>query len=524
MGRSHGAATNIDTTAPQRSWVSVALSTGNQWWFFCALVVVLKLLLFWLDSTPKLFMGDSGSYIWTALTGWIPPDRSYAYGYLVRWLAVWPHSFTSLLVAQALAGAATAILFASICSRFFEMPNTVSYFFALLCALDPCQLVWERYVMTETFSLLVYMLVLYWSLAYIRDRWIWQLAVVQALSVLLIAFRMSYLLVVQACTVVLPMIAFLRSAVLSVRDRSGVQTSRASIVKTSLLHVAMSIAMMFIMHGAYKQMNGWLSDREPAYLYDAGAHLVAVWAPALQPSDATDSRFGEIIANGRQFNIQSLGLRDAQQFGKGFLVDRWSEIEKNPKKRDRVARETAINALCRGPLQIVGLAVKTYMGYWGIESLQKYTRKDLGYGSFTDGQVKMLSEKFGFVTAKQLPTQPLSLLQRYFLAAWPYYFVVSVSPLICAFAILLGRHRTFAVLLLVHVSILLVVITALSPRPSIRYLQPVSVLTLFSIAICVDWFARKQSRVSGRKSEQGGNALFDSAALKTAISQAARPG
>ena len=134
-------------------------------------------------------MGDSGSYIRTALIGSIPRDRSYFYGYLVRWLAVWPHSFTPLLVAQALASGATAIVFALICSRFFEMSNRLSFLFGLLCALDPCQLVWERYVMTETFSLLVYVLVLYWSLAYLRDRRLWQLAVVQALSVLLIGFQ-----------------------------------------------------------------------------------------------------------------------------------------------------------------------------------------------------------------------------------------------------------------------------------------------------------------------------------------------
>ena len=66
--------------------------------------------------------------------------------------------------------------------------------------------------MTETFSLLVYVLVLYWSLAYLRDRRLWQLAVVQALSVVLIGFRMSYLLVVQACTILLPLIAFARCA------------------------------------------------------------------------------------------------------------------------------------------------------------------------------------------------------------------------------------------------------------------------------------------------------------------------
>ena len=114
----------------------------------------IKLLLLWLDPTPKLFMGDSWSYIWTSLKGWIPPDRSYFYGYLIRWLAVWSHSFAPLLVMQALASSATAIMFVLICSRFFEMSKSISFVLGLLCALDPLQLVWERYVMTETFSLL----------------------------------------------------------------------------------------------------------------------------------------------------------------------------------------------------------------------------------------------------------------------------------------------------------------------------------------------------------------------------------
>ena len=108
-----------------------------------------------------------------------------------------------------------------------------------------------------------------------------------------------------------------------------------------------------------------------------------------------------------------------------------------------------------------------------------------------DDQVKMLAEKFGFQTVKDPRTQPYSLLQQYFLGAWPYYFIVIVSPLVCAFAIWLSRDRAFALLLFVHASILMVVVTALSPQPCIRYLQPVSLLTLLSIAICVDWLARR---------------------------------
>jgi hypothetical protein len=131
------------------------------------------------------------------------------------------------------------------------------------------------------------------------------------------------------------------------------------------------------------------------------------------------------------------------------------------------------------------------MGYWNLRAIQWYARTDLGYGELKDSQLKTLAEKFGFQSVKQLPAQPFSLLQWYFLEAWPYYFIVIVSPLVCAFATWLSRDRAFALLLFIHASILMVVVTALSPQPGIRYIQPVSLLTLWSIAICVEWVARR---------------------------------
>ena len=492
MERARNTEIGIESPEPRRALLISKLADANAWSLFCLLVLAIKLLLFWLDPTPKLFMGDSGAYVHTALTGWIPEDRSYFYGYLVRGLAVWPHSFAPLLLVQALASSATAIVFAFICSRYFEISNSLSFLFGLLCVLDPCQLVWERYVMTETFSLVIYVLVIYRSIAYLRDRRLWQLAVVQALSVVLIGFRMSYLLVVQVCTILLPLIAFARCSLPVLSQRSAPRIMQPGVLMTAVMHVVASVAMMLAMHGAYKYANGRLSHREPAYLYNAGAHLVAVWAPALEPTDATDPRFAELIANGDQIKIKNLHLRNAQQFGRGLLVKSWLEIEKDLRKNDRVARETAMNALRHRPLEIARLAMQTYLGYWNPASVRRYAQNDLGYGTMRDDEVRMFAEKFGLHTAIRPSTLPHSFLQRYFVAAWPYYFIVVVSPLICAFAIWLGRDRASALLLFVHASILMVVVTALSPQASIRYIQPVSLLTLLSIAICIDWFARQR--------------------------------
>ncbi|HLC13603.1 MAG TPA: hypothetical protein VJK31_10130, partial [Chthoniobacterales bacterium] len=63
-------------------------SSPAQWCWFCLVVICAKLLLLMLDPSPKFYMGDSRSYIATAVTGWIPPDRSFFYGYVIRWLAV----------------------------------------------------------------------------------------------------------------------------------------------------------------------------------------------------------------------------------------------------------------------------------------------------------------------------------------------------------------------------------------------------------------------------------------------------
>ena len=75
------------------------------WWLFCLLILALNFLLLAFDPLPKLFMGDSAGYLWTAFSGLPPPDRSFLYGYVIRWSSLWTGSLTSLLILQAFFGA-----------------------------------------------------------------------------------------------------------------------------------------------------------------------------------------------------------------------------------------------------------------------------------------------------------------------------------------------------------------------------------------------------------------------------------
>ena len=46
---------------------SLFSASNSSWWLFCFAIVVFKFLLLALDPLPKLFLGDSGVYIGTAL-------------------------------------------------------------------------------------------------------------------------------------------------------------------------------------------------------------------------------------------------------------------------------------------------------------------------------------------------------------------------------------------------------------------------------------------------------------------------
>jgi len=124
------------------------------WLGLFVLLVAVRGVWLVLDWTPMLFLGDSASYISTARTGWIPPDRSFVYGYVVRLVAVWPGSLRGLLSLQAACSVVAALLLAaSILETIGRRPALAVLFAVAWAGLEPLALLWERYVMAETCAL-----------------------------------------------------------------------------------------------------------------------------------------------------------------------------------------------------------------------------------------------------------------------------------------------------------------------------------------------------------------------------------
>jgi hypothetical protein len=462
-----------------------------KWWLFCLAIVIFKLLLLAIDPLPKLYLGDSISYLYTARSGWIPDDRSFFYGYVIRWLCVRAQSLTPLLIVQSLLGGTIAMIVAWICRVIFSLPENVSYVFGFLCASDPLQIGWEKYVMTETWSLFFYALMLQQSFAYLRNRRLGTLVLIQFLAVMTIGFRMSFFITVQVMAWALPLIAFLNENGTTKTIRPW-DSSRLQFLRRAPFwrHLAVSIATMFLLDQAYQHAYGFLSHREPAHLHGSGHFLLAAWAPALRPSDASDPRLAEIIKHGEEFGLGNITLRNAQRFAPGGIVDRWSRIETDPRKSSEIATRTALNALRRDPSAVVVLAAKTYFDFW-THSIRKMAKSDLGGCCLSDKELATVANTFHWASRADLRLEPQTLTRWYYVKASPYLFLVLLSPLISLALLFIAQNKQDALLILFHTTVLLTSTLMLSLYPVPRFLQPLSLLTLlcFALAVksCLHW-------------------------------------
>ena len=451
------------------------------WALFCFSIFALKFLLFAVDPLPKLYMGDSGSYLWTAVSGWIPDDRSYFYGYVIRWTSFWAESLTPLLILQVCLSAITCILFASICRFIFKLPDRWTWFFGFLCALDPLQLLYERYVMTEAISLCLYAFVVFHSLRYLRDRRLWDLAIMQAASVLLIGFRMSFLLQVQIGTVLLPLIAFAPEISKRFHRRPTEGVARTSAVRVCGVHLLVSVVLMFLLHTGYKRANGWISEREPAYLYGTGLVLLAGFSSVVQSEDAADPRLADLIRKGDEFGLRDPNLKNSQRFAPGHLIDRWLKIEPDASKADGRAKRTALRTLRHHPLGVLGIGWHTYASYWNVEAMKQCAEMDFSFGNPPDDDlIARLASRFHLIYPTG--TTNKSAIQWYYVAAWPYYFIILLAPLLSGLAIVLRFGRPYAILLFIHISIMMATSMTFGGQ-SVRYFQPISFMTLLVLAL-----------------------------------------
>ena len=427
--------------------------------FWLLVVIAVKGFFLFLDPTPALFMGDSLAYLATAFANYIPTDRSFVYGFILRVIALWPHSLHTVVLFQSALSAISAWIVAVILVRYFQARFIIACLCSLVCAVEPLQLISERYILTEAVSTFIYALLVLTAFQYLKTSRLLWLGLVQVLAVSLISIRISFLPVCLFVSFLLPLLSERRWAIYLIaclRFASRSADTRTLVVRQVVVHVLLSVALSQCLLAGYRHLYGSLMTppQPPAYLYADGLFLAGALAPIIHPNDFPIAEHRKVIFDNLKYPLEDRRARDAQRWAEGGLcVLIIKESGGNLFVANKLARKTALRAAKRNPFGVVLLTVSTFLDYFhrdylnqtilidegqdqtvppeAIINLQKYFREDVPQ-SYRDSPAKSWHRKckIWYLFLLVLPLLFVAHLFVYWRRSTPYHWMIAILALL----------------------------------------------------------------------------------------------
>jgi hypothetical protein len=450
------------------------------WVLFFVSCFAVKIVLFYIDPWPTSWGWDSLAYLGTAVYGWFPLDRSFVYGIFIRLFAVLPSSLTSLVISQIFLNILCVILLAYILTRFFSVPQKIAFALGILCLVEPLQLLYERFIMTETCALFALVLYLTLIFHYLEKPKLIYILLIQIAGVVLISFRLSFLPLVFFNSILVPVLKipyFFQNKHKMGTNASSNEIRIGPALYLVVLHLVASIIFIYLFHSAYKDLNGHLTKMPPAYQYRSGLFLLADWGPIVEPIDFSRPELSGPIFQNLSYDLKDRDSRTSQRWEHGGLIDRIEKTFPNPIDSSRVAGETAINAAKRDPISLARLVKDSFLDYWNLKP--EYFLLDSGYHTYVPHDVLKVfsdSSKLDLGCEK-------TFTKAYFLKSLPWFLFLLCLPLIIliSFFVCDRSMRQYIFLVFVTTSEILVIATAFIERPTIRYLHALGWLVFLVI-------------------------------------------
>ncbi|MEO8673909.1 MAG: hypothetical protein ABI411_21575 [Tahibacter sp.] len=432
-------------------------------------LILIKALLCLADPTLRFFLGDSESYLYSALTGWIPPDRSFVYGILVRLSAVYTGSLYGLLVVQSMCGVLTSLICARLALE-LGASRSIGVLLAILVCLEPAQLFYERMVMAESPGTLCLLVMFTCGFLYLKHgRWGW-LPLMSLAGITTVALRMSLLPVVLGFALLPPLLLLF-------------QRGRAHFLQAGM-HVCIAILCTAGFHKGYMQLYGTVAHSDPDYLGTSGLFRLGLVSPLVKAEHLT--RLG-LSADLLQSVRQPLGDHRARE-AQIWMDDGLIQVLKRAtgEDADRYARKIAARALQDDIPGFLGLAWATTADYFVDTQTAPRMQDDLGTRALPDEMAQSLRTQLGY-EASSVHAQR-NLMSRYFetSANWLIFCLFGLAPLAVATLVRLWHIRRTAALLLAFTAIGMVTGQLLfSHIVSFRYLHPFAPLLWMTLAVLI---------------------------------------
>ena len=450
-------------------------------WRLLALVLALKSLFLLLDPNLRLFMGDSASYLYAAISEWSPPDRSVTYPVLVAWSAVRAQSAFALVMLQTLMGVVACMLVYWILRRAAGLSAQLATLTAVLVAIEPTQLFFERMLMAESAGLLALLALVAATIAYVQTghvRWIPLIAVA---GVLAVSFRMSLLPVALGLSSLAPLLRWVHVGLGLAPDERP-----AALLRVGLAALALA-ATVFGAHSAYQHLYGAHMDSAPGYMVVDGKMRLGLVAPLIRPRHFARVGLPYDFAADLGLPLEDHRNREGQMWSPEGL---WSRLESElgRERAETVAKELASQALRTNPFGLARMGVVTLGDYFNSDIALWRLADDFGQRPPDQGTLDLLAEHLRF-DGRDLAKSP-GLVGHAFLASrwWLTVVLFLLAPLavICLLRNLRDQ-RSRAVALTVGFAALGLVSSHIlfSHIVSFRYLHPMPVFFFMVTALSI---------------------------------------
>jgi hypothetical protein len=422
-------------------------------------LLALKLSFLFISNRPAFYLGDSLSYLFTATNGWISPERSFLYGFALRPMGVWFGSLRSVVVWQVFLSTVSAWIVALIAIRIFRESTAIAAVLSALCAIEPLQLLHERYILTETLAIFLFAVFVLAGFTFARTGAAKYLILTHAAGAAMIGVRMGFLPLVLANSVLLPLVTFRGFR------KIAVWMALSVVVSQSLLY-------------GYRILNGHLSRKPPAYMYADGFFVLSDVAPIVTAADLPVPEKRSEVFSPDLIPLNVPLYRQAQLFDAHGLCNAVRRSFPYGDEANAVANAMAMRAVVRDPLGFIRLGATTFGEFLNPVTLDAYLLEGEGgaVGAVPADQRADVVQRFGVDPVWQDLRDPVRWWHR---AAKPWYWFVLVFA--AAFPALAGvgwrRIDSVTLLCLVDCTILLATSIFLAPHATPRYLAPLAWFT-----------------------------------------------
>ena len=427
---------------------------------------------------PRFFQGDSLSYLATG-TGWIPPDRSWAFGFVVNFLLRYTHVYSAFILFQ------IGVFFCLIAAArilFSESggPTVVYGAIAVLLALDPFLEMYTRFFLTDFLAMAAFLAALIALCVVCRGRdskrlWVATFFVVAA-TVVAIFLRIAYVPIIEVTVLLLAMIMWGRLAL------------------RQWFALAITALGPCLAIGTLVAANWFVfADRYPGELFVnrlSGVLLAGVFAPALQPADFDNVGIPITVAEFQRMELTDYNRRPLQIWGNTpdylhqFLKNTYGITSGYAAVVDKAARDLFWSALMRDPAAVAEVYVRNALLYAQPSEWRRKFDWETGISSPLPQSFVEYSNRYSAKIDYRITTIRSPLIQAYAAVCSLYPFQLLLGLLSAAYLALRERRVAAAVLSAALIAVLAAA-PLYSPEMAARYVIGGIVVSYLLIGLAI---------------------------------------